>query len=218
MKILYTFLMAFGMIMSANAQDTAFPLQFADSEGNMIADGTVLDITRYEDDGFGVMMPSGVFVRNTTDADVYAGGIYIISRMDNGVFQTCFPQNCEIKETTGNYETVVGVVSAGSLHNMQTEWLPEAEGSCLVGYQLVTYRRLLGGNSYKQNEMGPAVGLHFTYDPASIDNTDTDGLVLKSVEYRTLDGRRTSSPSHGVFVVKQKYMNGATKTTKQLFK
>ena len=72
-----------------------FPLQFVDKNGNEVTDGTTLNITEAEDDGFGgIIMPSGLSVKNTSSDEVQCGGAFIISSMSNGAFQSCFPTNC----------------------------------------------------------------------------------------------------------------------------
>ena len=72
-----------------------FPLQFADKDGNVIADGSTLNITEAGDDGFGgVLMPSGLYVKNTSSDEVQCGGSFNVKLMSNGAFQSCFPSNC----------------------------------------------------------------------------------------------------------------------------
>ena len=55
----------------------------------------------------------------------------------------------------------------------------------------------------------------FTYtDPTHVSAAKQKPVVL---EYFTLDGRRISHPSHGVYVSRITYVNGAVKSQKQQF-
>ena len=70
MKKLFTLIIPMLMGVSAlHAQD--FPLQFVDAQGNVVADGTVLQLTTVEDLGYGdVQIPAGLFVENKTADEV----------------------------------------------------------------------------------------------------------------------------------------------------
>ena len=94
MKKLFTLIIPMLMGVSAlHAQD--FPLQFVDAQGNVVADGTVLQLTTVEDLGYGdVQIPAGLFVENKTADEVTCGTDYSITALPNGAFQTCFPTNC----------------------------------------------------------------------------------------------------------------------------
>ena len=90
MKKLFTLCIGLVAALAIQAQSD-FPLQFADKDGNIIADGTTLDITAYETDDFGdVQMPSGLYVKNTSGEAVQGGGEYT-SLLDD-----------EIREVTAN--------------------------------------------------------------------------------------------------------------------
>ena len=194
-----------------------FPLQFADKDGNIIADGTSLDITEYEMDDFGeVMMPSKLYVKNITDAAVQGGGIYTIQSIGSGSFQTCFPTNCVFKTAAGTYETGDGSFAAGELKNMMTEWMPTAEGTCKVTYQLITYKQNAITKKWNKDKYGPTVTINFTYGSSGVDSATADKKAL-SVEYYSLTGRKVMKPTHGMYIVTTTYADGSKKSRKQLY-
>ena len=69
---------------------------------------------------------------------------------------------------------------------------------------------------YVVDTRGPKVTMKFIYNPTGITTTDGSSNIA-SVEYYTLDGRRVSSPTHGMYVSRVTYMNGVVKTFKQQF-
>lgn len=213
MKKIFTLFMGLVATLTVQAQSD-FPLQFADKDGNIIADGTVLNLTTVETDDFGdVLMPSGLYVKNTIDADVEGGGVYSITTFSNGSFQTCFPANCVSNNKTGNFETSHGTIAAGGLKSMQTEWLPASSGTCVVTYQLVTYKQNVITKQWQKDQTGPTVTLNFTYDPAGVNSTVNNKSVHR-VEYYNLTGRRVQTPGRGMYIVKTTYADG-TKTCKK---
>ena len=217
MKKIFTFIFCMVATLAANAQND-FPIQYADEQGNVIADGTTLSLTECEEDAFGgILMPSGLYVKNISSEDVVAGSEYTISRMTNGAFQTCFPENCIQKQSAGTYQSETGTIAAGVLKDMQTEWLPDQEGSCNVEYQLLTYKLNKVTKKYSLDGRGPKVILNFNYNPTAINGVVTT-TKISSVNYFTVDGRRVAVPANGVYVVKVKYADGSVKTTKQMFK
>lgn len=216
MKKIFTFF--FGLIAALGTQaQSDFPLQFADKNGNIFEDGTVLNLTEVEDDGFGsIQMPSTLFVKNISDTNIEGGGTYEINKLDNGAFQTCFPVNCTQKRETGEWETGHANFTAGQLKDMETEWFPDEEatsGNCVVTYQLVTYKQ----NPLKPAEWaiakyGPTIKLNFTYsDPASINTINKN---TNTVKYYNLQGQPVSHLTRGIFVKKTFFANGNVKSQK----
>ena len=216
MKILFTLCIGLVAALAIQAQSD-FPLQFADKDGNIIADGTTLDITAYETDDFGdVQMPSGLYVKNTSGEAVQGGGEYTIQKMDNGAFQTCFPVNCVRQSKTGSFTTENGEFAGGILKDMQTEWYPSEDGSCKVVYQLITFKQNPITKKYTKDQSGPTVTLNFTYNTTRIGSATTEKQVSR-VEYYNLVGRQVQKPASGVYIVKTIYTDGSTKSRKKLF-
>lgn len=216
MKKLFTLIIPMLMGVSAlHAQD--FPMQFVDTQGNVIADGTVLQLTTVEDLGYGdVQIPAGLFVENKTSDEVTCGTDYSITALPNGAFQTCFPTNCVMRETTGSWSSETGILNGNEKRNMLTEWLPISEGTAVAEFQLLKYKINPVTKKPSLDIRGPKVTLNFIYESSHIHSTDV-ATAISTVEYFTLDGRRITRPTHGVFVSRVTYTNGAVKTQKQKF-
>lgn len=213
MKKIITLCMGLIAVLAVQAQSD-FPLQFADKDGNIIADGTMLTLSDAEVDDFGdVEVASGLYVKNTTDADVQAAGKYTIQSIGSGVFQTCFPSTCIQKNSRGDYETQNGNIEANALKDMQTEWLPTTEGTCVVTYQLETYKQNPVTKKWDLDKQGPTVTLNFSYSTTGIGRVTT-GSDIRTVEYYDLQGRRVSQPAHGLFVKKTINTDGTYTITK----
>ena len=200
MKKIFTLCLGLFAALAIQAQSD-FPLQFADKDGNVIADGSTLNLTEAEVDDFGgIMMPSGLYVKNTTSAEVQCGGSFTIISMSNGAFQSCFPSTCKQVSKVDSYTTESGALGASVLKSLQTEWMPTAEGSCTVTYQLMTYKQNAITKKWNADKYGPTVTLNFVYgtsgiaDAARLDNSE------KGICY-DLMGRRVSQPAKGLYIV-----------------
>lgn len=213
MKKFFTLCLGLMAAFAAQAQNE-FPVQFADKDGNVIADGTELNLTNaiFDEDFGDYMLPSGLFVKNTSGNDVEIGGKYTISVLSNGAFQTCFPVNCVQKSQTGSFETGHGPLKAGELKDMLTEWMPAANGTCVVTYQLVTYQSPFGTNWFEDEE-GPKVTLKFNFDLAGISSAKGSKTVSRVVYYDA-QGRVVNNPLRGMFVQKTFYADG-TQTSRK---
>lgn len=215
MKKLFTLCMALVAALAVQAQSD-FPVQYADANGNIIPDGTTLTLTEYEADDFGyVQVPTNLFVKNMTDEERQISGRYTIQVLDNGAFQTCFPQTCVSKNAIGEDETKVGPIAAGELKNMQTEWLPDAEGTCLVTYQLLIYKLNVITKKPVFDDYGPTVTLNFSYTPTGVAAAKA-GKTVSSVAYYDLQGRRVAKTAHGLCIQKTVYADGTSDTRKHM--
>ncbi len=179
MKKIFT--LCIGLIAAITMQaQSDFPIQFADKDGNIIADGSTLILTEVEDDGFGsIMVPSNLFVKNTTEDELHCFGSFTINSIGSGMFQSCFPANCKSVSAKGSYTTQEGALGAGELKNMLTEWLPTEEGTCEVTYQLVTCKQNVITKKWVKDKMGPVVTLIFNYGvtPGGKGDVNGDGTV-----------------------------------------
>ena len=218
MKKLFTLCLAFlaGLALQAQAQDS-FPLQFVGSDGEIIPDGTVLNLTEVEiDELFGdMLMPSGLSVANVSNDVVYGGATYTVQVIKGGRFQTCFPSNCMSQGATGTFTTNAEAIMPGQLRDMQTEFFPDGEGTCIVVYQLQTFRKV--GVNYMPDEDGPTITLRFATDPDGIGSVK-DGKKVLAVTYYDLSGQRVERPVRGVFMKKTAYADGTFTVRKSVIR
>ena len=207
MKKILTLFLGLVAALAVKAQSN-FPLQFADKDGNIIADGVTITITDYDSDNFGdVVMRSKLYVKNTSEVTVQAGGVYNIQEIGSGSFQTCFPSNCIRQTSAGTYSTANGMLAPGELKDMQTEWYPSAEGSCRVTYQLVTYYQNPNNMKWVKDGDGPTVTLNFNYGSTAIGSTIIDRQV-RHVEYYNMAGQQVEQPKGRIIIAKITYEDG----------
>lgn len=205
---------------------------FTDKDGTEVPDGSIVNVTEAEDDGWGTLqLSSGLYVKvNTTEK--YRGGCVEanVKSIPNGEFLVCFPMACIPALTTpGTVETDPAMHSGwvftdNGVASLQSEWIPEsasAYGTCNVDYRLKVYKAIEknpGVFTYKFLAYGPTVTVNYIYsDPTGIDNA-TASKELKSVQYYDLSGRSVSKPANGVFVKKQVYGDGTTNVEKVILK
>lgn len=209
------FTLCFGLMaaLAVHAQDE-FPIQFADKNGNIIPDGTTLNITTYEDNGFEIQMPSGLYAKNTSSESVHCAGTFTVQSMTNGTFQSCFPGNCMQAPRLGEFTTQDGDIDGNQLKNMLTEWLPEADGTCTVVYQLISYKKNAVTKKWVKNEEGPSITLNFTYNTTNIANAKSK-KTIRSTQYYDILGKRIEKPAKGLFIKKIIYSDGSQSVKKQ---
>ncbi len=193
-----------------------FPLCFADSQGNIIAGGTTLNLSASQTDDFGsVLLPSGLYVKNMTSDAVQCGGRYTVQSISNGIFQTCFPANCMQRTETGTYESGNGFIAPSELKSMLTEWIPAGKGTCTVTYQLLTYRQNPNSGKWMIDAEGPAITLNFSYDPSLEVETMRSQGQIRRVEYYSPTGLRVEKPVRGVYIRKSTYSDGTVAIRKE---
>ena len=115
---------------------------FSDKDGNVYENGKTIERTGFEDDGFGVMLKSGLFVKNQDAPSNYEVAVVAnITRIDNGDVQLCFPTNCYNYSVVGTHggkdKTSLG---EGAVKDIQSEWLPTEVGECIVEYTAKNYQ------------------------------------------------------------------------------
>lgn len=215
MKKIVTLFFSLFAAFALQAQNN-FPLQFVNASGEIIPDGTVLNLTEIEiDELFGdMLMSSGLKVTNVSNDVVYGGATYTIQVIKGGRFQTCFPSNCMSQGAAGTYTTNADAFMPGQLRDMQTEFLPDGDGTRIVTYQLQTFRKV--GNSYFPDEDGPSVTLRFATDPDGIG--DVKASKACSVTYYDLSGQKVERPVRGVFMKKTTYADGSFTVRKSVLR
>ena len=145
------------------AQDIDENFVFVDENEEIIENGATIvrNVVETSEDGLEVIF-SGLSVADMGAAsNVYLKMKYVISQIDNGSFQICFPMTCNMQTTTGMYETSPGQVYMG-LQDIQSEWFPTADGSCVVTLSIETLTKSAGfPPRYDHLGYGPTVTLKF---------------------------------------------------------
>lgn len=138
MKKFFTFLSLCLLSITVSAQEYVF----TDKEGNVFEDGTVINRTNVEDDGFGgINLPANLFVKNVNAEEGCQVAIEAqITKIDNGDLQLCFPTNCQSYSEIGTYEpNGKATLAIGESKNLMTEWVPVEYGECIVTYTAKKY-------------------------------------------------------------------------------
>lgn len=190
-------------------------VEFVDalSDGNVIADGTVLTVCTVEEDEFSgdAMMSSGLFVRNMASEDVLLAVECTID-MPNGSHQICFPAACTFQYNSQVFVTPVGSVLAGMTLPLLAEWMPKDYGKCVVTYG-IKYYEMQGkypNIEYVFTSNGPSVTVNYANnDPASVGALEGEASV-RAVEYYNMNGSHAGGNEHGVLIKKVMLSNGMT--------
>ena len=160
------FTLLFGLSMLAwpvMAQDVDESYVFMDEEGNIIENGaTVVRNVVEAYDEVSEVIYSGISVLNLAGSSSdYLKMHYDIQRLDNGIYQICFPSTCNMKTEVGVYETGIGQLM-GDLQDIQSEWFPIADGECVVTLRIEVFTKQgLFPPSYVHKADGPTMTLRF---------------------------------------------------------
>lgn len=211
MKKIFTLVFMALMTSFAFAQNAKEVLQFVDKDGNVVPDGSVVNITEVTAVPFppgsdnpawiDYMFPTGLFVTNSYDENLDLRVDYTVTSLPNGSFQICFPMSCMYANTTGSYKTNSGSMKAGEKRDLQAEWMCEENGygTCTVELQLVLTKGL--------GSKGPKITVNMIYsDPASVNNLNDKGAT--EVARYNAAGQRIDASQRGLHIVK--LSNGKT--------
>ena len=183
MKRVFTLLL-FALALTAwpvLAQEIDESFLFLDENGETIPNGTTLIRNVVESDGENDVIYSGVYVKNMTGSVDYLKMHYTILRIDNGIYQICFPTTCNMKDEIGVYETDQGQLM-GEIQDIMSEWLPEADGECIVTLTIELFTREgFFPPTYVHKAFGPTITLRFIKggqpDPGIPGDVDGDGEI-----------------------------------------
>ena len=137
---------------------------FVDEDGQEIADGATVARDTFEDYGDGAgEIKSNVSVKNlSAAADDYLKVKYVVSQLDNGIYQICFPTSCNMKDEVGSYETSPGQLM-GDVQNIMSEWFPTDDGMCIVTLSIEVLTKTGGFPvaNYVHKADGPCITIKF---------------------------------------------------------
>ena len=158
-------------------------MQFVDEGGNCIEDGSTINITEGIEDVFGdIQFPTGLYVENLSDEDIYVGLSFNVISLPNGSFQIAFPVNCINYSRVGSGKTSEGLLAAGEKRSLQAEWIPDVigYGTCTVDLQINTYTYNSITKKYILDKEGPIVTVNMIYSDGDIPQPSTNSLSATS--------------------------------------
>lgn len=199
MKKIFTLLFTLAATLNASAQ-----LQFADKDGNAIADGSTITVTTVEDDGLGgKKIDSGLWVKNTGATTVYTNAVFNVQTTPPGGFQICYPKNCiEPTYVAGEGETMIGELEADYFTSIQSELLLNDDAQyceTAVDIQLKIYNYNAISGEYEFKENGPKVTVVFVYTESAGINS-LNNVSQKTSSLYNLAGQRVSEDFKGITV------------------
>lgn len=164
MKKIFTYLLfAFSlMAWPVQAQEIDESYVFTDAEGNVIENGsTVIRNVVEPFDGETECIKANIFVKNMTGSTQNVGMIYVIERIDNGAYQICFPSSCNTQSEVGTYTTASSTLM-GDVQDIQSEWLPVADGECIVTLTMELFAKVgFFPPTYIHTAYGPTITVRF---------------------------------------------------------
>lgn len=219
------FILAAAALMSigAFAQTDLNTFQIVDKKGNVITDGTTLTLTETENSPqYGLIISTGLSVKNTTAEEQAVGIDLNITKMENGSVSCCFPANCQ-QFTLGEYidANSPDIMEANETRDIQTEWIPKAYGKCTAILQFKVHdieMQEIFGTKFPAagafRAYGPKITINFEYkDPAGINDITSDSNAKVVARYNA-NGMRVNSAMKGLNI--EKLSNG--KTIKRILK
>lgn len=179
-------------------------LQFVDSKGAVVPDGSEITRTEVEDDGFGsVQISAGLSVKNTSDETVGTKCEFNVLEVPTGSINCCFPMACMAGPNVGTYKTMGGTLEASETRDFQTEWIGfEQYGKAKATFQILICEL---GNFGKTGDVianGPKITINFiNSDPTGI-NGPTNVTVNRVAERYNAAGARIYAPVKGINILK----------------
>lgn len=169
---------------------------FADKDGHVIENGAVVTRTEAEDDGFNVLVKSGLYLKNVDAPSNYTATVKAqITRIENGTVQLCFPINCLSSNRVGLFGSdEKAALEQGEVKNLMSEWLPDAYGECIVEYTVQNYQGAFPKNKY-------TVTVKYQYaDPTGIEQVRNGQSA--GCQYFDLTGHQSKSAQRGLNIVR----------------
>lgn len=181
---------------------------FTDKDGSVIENHATITRTDVEDDGFGIVLNSDLYVKNVAAPDNYQVTVTAnITQLDNGAVQLCFPSNCYSYSMVGTYGGEEKTsIAMGNSKSIASEWLPVDYGECVVEYTAMSYQGIFAKDSH-------TVTVEYRYaNPAGVYQV-SDGLTTGPRQFYNLLGHRVRAVQRGLGIVRssdgrvRKYFN-----------
>ena len=172
MKRVFTFLLSLSIVsMTLWAQEVDRSFVFVDENGTEIENGAtvVRDQVVYGEEN--VVIYSGISVMNAAGSNDYIKMHYTIERIDNGIYQLCFPTTCNMEDEVGTFETGQGQLMS-NVQDIMSEWFPAADGECIVKLTIeLLSREGFFPPTYVHKAYGPSVTVQFVKSSSASDDS-----------------------------------------------
>lgn len=204
---------AFAAMLAATAYAEVDPtFVFTDANGNVIPNGSTITVTESEfvddgDEGY-YQIPSGVYVKNTTNEDMGADAVISVSRLDNGAASCCFPENCLTFSATGAERNATSKIGAGESKSIQAEWLYAGEGQATMTLVIGVYEYALGKFDipyYTEIDLDesekPTITINYVYKGTGVSDINAGNVPTVVARYSAA-GKRLQAPQKGINILK----------------
>lgn len=204
------FMLCFGAL-TVSAQDVSEDndsYRFVTNDGKELQPGASLDVTTgvYDeiDDVFKMEIPAAVV--NKSGESGYSIRLRVdIKEIDNGSFQTCWPDNCLAPwSTTGTYYgSTASAYAQGTKKALQTEWIADNDNNGKCQVVLTVEQGYQAGDDFMAIYAGPSLTVTFYkgITPASIQAPKA--VSTRPATYFSVDGKRLDKSAKGLVIVRQ---------------
>ena len=208
MKKIFTLFTLVVLSLSATAQnDTDGSFHFIDEQGNVVPNGTVLNIKGINEEG---KMEIPLKVKNMSGERLAVGMYEVIDNIPNGDWETCAFGNCMRLDATGY--SARSIVASDYENAIQTEWIPE-EGKYATWTatlqihlfeikQEVKFGQVLDVVGDEVTAQGPVITVQFEYSAESAGIGQIAGHHAAVDSYYNTDGRRLDAPPKGINILR----------------
>lgn len=192
-----------------------------------VADGSTINVSKVDYDSFGdLFISAGLGVENTSDSGKRLQLKYELKAISSGIAQACVFGKCTKGDKVGTYyapglsaagnHISLGVLKAGRVQDLGTEWFPLSEGSATMRLTLLVgtktdSKETTGEEIYDVTE-GPSVTVNFLNGVTGI--AEVSASAVTATEYYDLAGRKVAAPTHGVYIARQHTADGKTASHK----
>lgn len=205
-------------------------LQFQHADGTVVENGAVVNCVNVtEDDFLGDYIPSGLYLKNTSDRSIPTAVKGNIKSIPAGAIQFCMLKSCNSYGKTGTV-TKTGVMTAGTADDLMLEWMGASIGTDgnfvydgLPGQTAtITLQVEVRNASNKASDKGvgsrvvaygPAITVNFTW-PSPTGITNVRDIRPDVVARYNVRGERITTPEKGINILRMS--NGMT--IKQIIK
>lgn len=204
------FLLCFGAttLSAQNLEVDNDSYQFVTNDGKELQPGASLDVTSgtYDAREGTYTMKIPAYVKNKDGESSWSIRLRVeIKQMDNGSFQTCWPENCLAPwSSTGTYYGAsANAYAKGDKKALETEWFADNDKTGICRVVLTVEQGIQAGEEFQAIFAGPSLTVNFYkgITPASIQAPKA--VSTRPATYFSVDGKRLDKSAKGLVIVRQ---------------